>query len=156
VEVCPPSNPDLRVDILVLGLHSQPLALDVSIQTPVRASNQAGVNLLDATALAKIRHYKVACLAEGWLFQPFIGDCFGAFRSDARSFVGDLIRSLQHAYEPLPESEVGPAIWSTLTGAAVARAGAQLHRAASLDSPLGMNLNQLSLVRAPAAEGESL
>ena len=59
-------------------------------------------------------------------FIPFVADAYGVLRTDARYMVSTLIQCHHSRFAPLTAAEVGRAVWSTVSAAAVARAAMQL------------------------------
>ena len=104
---------------------------------------------MDEAALQKCRRYKKACEKAGWDFMPFAADTFGALRGDARSFVSSVIHRKTETFPPMELFEVGQAVWSAVSGAAVQRAATQLSRVSILDCHLDMPLRVLDLRTAP-------
>ena len=102
-----PSSPSLRpADLLVLGWKAgKPLALDFTVITPALNETpgseiRVAASLLDLACAAKVRRYRAACERDGWSFQPFAADVFGALHPSARRIVEVVISKYerQHPY----------------------------------------------------------
>ena len=74
-----------------------------------------------------------------------MADTYGAIRTDARALVSRLIHRHHQRFFPLTEAEVGKAVWSAVSSAAISRAACQLGRLTIVDNPLGMSINTLDL-----------
>ena len=128
-------------------------AFDITVVTPVRKSARPGQLLLDQAAVSKVAKNTLPCTAKGLTCQPFVMDCFGAVRSDARRHISELIAHLAKRLEPSPPAWTGRGVWAGITGAAVARAAIQLQRHALLDwvssaGPGGLDLRTTRLPHA--------
>ena len=152
-----PGHPGRRpADILVSGWRGRNLAIDFTIVAPTRASAHPSAasttTLMDNAALEKRRESEALCLQAGWLYHPFVADCYGAMRCDTRQLVSTLIRNRSNRFFPLNPADVGRAVWSTLSGAAISRAATSLARLNLINNPAGMKLNllQLQTSRQPA------
>ena len=100
---------------------------------------------MDQAATHKLRKSQLACQAAGWHFQPFVADCFGALRADARAFISRFIHRYHQCFYPLSEAEVGRAVWGAVSAAVIARPAMELGRLTLADSPVGMPLGALNL-----------
>ena len=135
-EVSLPNFHSLRpADLLLEFVRDQPLAVDFTVVTPSirqysrRDGDSAGTTL-DAAAQAKYKKYQLACKNNGWEFRPIVADTFGAFRSDARTFIRGIIKAacLQRPHEN--PATIASSIWQQVSTAAVSRTCSQLRRAA--------------------------
>ena len=136
-------------DILITTEHGRQIALDFTVVTPTRLSStitsSASTTLMDQAAQQKRRKSEVPCRAVGWTFRPFVADTFGAFHCNARALVSRLISRHHGKFLPLTEAEVGKAVWSAVSSAAVGRAAMQLGRLTVADKPMGLPIDALDL-----------
>ena len=136
-------------DILVTTEHGRQIALDFTVVTPTRLSSTitstSSTTLMDQAAQQKQRKSEVQCRAVGWTFRPFVADTFGALHCDARALVSRLISRHHGKFLPLTEAEVGKAVWSTVSSAAIGRAAMQLGRLTIADKPMGLPIDALDL-----------
>ena len=134
-----PGRDERPADMLVSNWSGKTLAVDFTVVTPSRASAVArgaatsSSTLVDQTAQLKHHKSRQLCQAHGWEFMPFVADAYGALRTDARDMVSTLIQRHHTKFAPLTEAEVGRAVWSTVSAAAVARAAMQLSRMLQAD-----------------------
>ena len=157
-----PGRDERPADMLVSNWSGKTLAVDFTVVTPSRASAVArgaatsSSTLMDQTAQLKHHKSRQLCQAHGWEFMPFVADAYGALRTDARDMVSTLIQRHHTKFAPLTEAEVGRAVWSTVSAAAVARAAMQLSRMLQADRPLGMDIDGLNLRTARACDVTAL
>ena len=95
--------------------------------------------------MGKLAKNLIPSAAEGFICQPFVMDCFGAIRCDARSRISELIVHLAQRLEPSPPALKGRMVWAALSGAPVTRAAIQIHRHALLDRVCNVNTGNLNL-----------
>ena len=146
MEQSPADMPDRRpADILLLNWKGKRLAIDCTLITPVRLSAMVNVLLPDEATRLKIRKNTAPCASAGWTCKPFVADVFGALHADARKLLAELIARHASDFQPLTRGAAGRTIYSTITGAAVARAAIQIARHARMDAPAGIPTNSLEL-----------
>ena len=125
------------------------MAIDFTVVTPTRPSSHltssSTTTLMDHAAAQKLRKSKEKCQVAGWHFMPFVADCYGALRCDARTFIGRFIHRYSDRFFPLNETEAGKAIWSAVSSAAISRAAFELGRLTAADRPFGMPVDVLDL-----------
>ena len=63
--------------------------------------------------------------------------------SDARSFVGKVIKRLLRANPHSREDQIASSVWQAVSAAVVSRAAGQLASTADADNPLGFSLSLL-------------
>ena len=101
-------------DILVSRWGGKQLAIDFTVVTPTRPSSHltssSTTTLMDHAAAQKLRKSKEKCQVAGWHFMPFVADCYGALRCDARTFIWRFIHRYSDLLFPLNETEAGKAI----------------------------------------------
>ena len=151
LEQSPAGSKDRPADILVHGLADHPLAIDVTVVTPSRPSAiPSATEPMDQAATAKSERSAELCGRTGWKFRPFVADTYGGLRCDSRHLISSLISRRSGKLDPHAPLQVGGAVWSAVTMAAVSRAGVQLARHHCRDCPLAMPLRALDQSRAPA------
>ena len=89
--------------MLVSNWQGKSLAIDFTLITPDRPSahDASGAAVMDSAARCKERKSADLCTAAGWDFLPFVGDTYGALRTDARNFVSSFISRYAARFEPL-------------------------------------------------------
>ena len=145
-----PGRDERPADMLIVNWRGKTTAVDFTVVTPNRPSaiqhaHSTNDTLMDEAARAKDRKSAALCNAVGWDFMAFVGDTYGALRSDARALISRLISRHAAKFEPLSETDASRAIWSTVGAAVMSRAAMQLSRLSAIDQPFGMDLDGLSL-----------
>ena len=102
--------------------------MDFTIITPNRASANAasGAALMDQAARIKDKKSAELCKVAGWDFFAFVGDTYGALRSDARDFVSRFISRNAAKFEPLTIAEVPCHLEHGQCGVALTRSNAAM------------------------------
>ena len=115
-------NPNLRpADLLVFGLFPRPLALDVTVWS----RHSDGADTLDVVVQRKNAAAKTKCNRQGWTFQPFAADVYGALHPNARRLISRLAGILQRS---ATDANLSLHVWMSLSAAVVSRAAGQLAR----------------------------
>ena len=73
----------------------------------------------------KVRHYRQACERDGWLFQPFTVDVFGAIHPTARKIAEAIIQRFEEKHTECKTYPFATFVWRALTSASVMRAATQ-------------------------------
>ena len=128
-----PNNPAFRpADILILNWkEAKPLDLDFTVSTPAITSEgdleaKIAASLLDKACEKKVRHYRQACEQDGWLFQPFAVDVFGAIHPTARKVAEAIIRQFEVKHPKCKQYPFPTFVWRAITAASVMRAATLL------------------------------
>jgi len=127
-----PSNHALRpADILIHNWkEGKPLALDFTVSTPSLNADsdpelKIAASMLDQACQKKVRHYRQACERDGWLFQPFAADVFGAIHPTARKIAEAIIQRFEEKHTECKTYPFATFVWRALTSASVMRAATQ-------------------------------
>ena len=149
-----PGRTERPADMLVWNWQGKSSAIDFTLVTPDRPSahHACGAVVMDSAARCKERKSADLWTAAGWDFLPFVGDTYGALRTDARNFVSSFISRYAAKFEPLTVMKAARAIWSTVSAATVARSAMQLSRLATIDKPFGSDVHSLDLLTARSAQ----
>ena len=155
-----PNNPAFRpADILILNWkEAKPLALDFTVSTPAITSEgdleaKIAASLLDKACEKKVRHYRQACEQDGWLFQPFAVDVFGAIHPTARKVAEAIIRQFEVKHPKCKQYPFPTFVWRAITAASVMRAATQTMAAAL--NPTG-TATLLQLLNSPHSKRRAL
>ena len=148
-----PSNHALRpADILIHNWkEGKPLALDFTVSTPSLNADsdpelKIAASMLDQACQKKVRHYRQACERDGWLFQPFAVDVFGAIHPTARKIAEAIIHRFEEKHTECKTYPFATFVWRALTSASVMRAATQTM--ASATNPSG-TATLLQLLESP-------
>ena len=127
-----PSNHALRpADILIHNWkEGKPLALDFTVSTPSLNADsdpelKIAASMLYQACQKKVRHYRQACERDGWLFQPFAADVFGAIHPTARKIAEAIIQRFEEKHTECKTYPFATFVWRALTSASVMRAATQ-------------------------------
>lgn len=134
IERSPPgsTNRDRPADILLpLWNDGRPLALDVSITSPVGDTRPG--QAIDSVSRSKVAKYERSCRQAGWKFLPVVADCFGALAPDARSTLNRLITQAQARHPDTPQ--LGASLRRAISTAIVSRAANAITNTASTYDP---------------------
>ena len=86
---------------------------------------RVAASLLDLACAAKVRRYRTACERDGWSFQPFAADVFGALHPTARRIVEVVISKYERQHPPSPLFPFATFVWRAPSTASVLRAAHQ-------------------------------